>query len=153
MFRSTKTRRSRRLERLPVLPRSESADLESVIAAQAEKIGGVQPKLTVDVSSDGMTLEPSEGGRFIVKPQWQRKHLPQNEHLSMCLARLVGVEAASCALLPQMDGTLVYVTKRFDRVDDYSTQNYHQLDFCQLLSLPQDNKYRSFCRLVHQDHH
>jgi serine/threonine-protein kinase HipA len=112
-----------------------------VIGAQAEKIGGVQPKFTAELSSDGTALVPVEGGRFIVKPQWQRKHLPQNEHLSMCLARLVGIDAARCALLRQSDGTPVYVTKRFDRFDDESSRSRQQLDFCQLLDLPQDQKY------------
>jgi serine/threonine-protein kinase HipA len=119
----------------------ESSSLEAIIGAQAEKIGGVQPKFTVDVSSDGMMFVPAEGGRFIVKPQWKRKHLPQNEHLSMCLARLVGVEVASCALLSQMDGVLVYVTKRFDRIEDNPPRSRHQLDFCQLLNIAQERKY------------
>lgn len=119
----------------------ESSSLESIIGSQAEKIGGVQPKFTAEVSSDGTTLVPAEGGRFIVKPQWKRKHLPQNEHLSMCLARLVGLDVARCALLSQMDGMPVYVTKRFDRFDDDRSRSRHQLDFCQLLDLPQDQKY------------
>jgi serine/threonine-protein kinase HipA len=119
----------------------ESTSLESIIGSQAEKIGGVQPKFTAEVSDDGTTLVPAEGGRFIVKPQWKRKHLPQNEHLSMCLARLVGIEVARCALLSQMDGIPVYVTKRFDRFDDDRSRSRHQLDFCQLLDLPQEQKY------------
>lgn len=119
----------------------ETSALEKLIA-QTERIGGVQPKFTADVSSDGAALLPAkEGGRFIVKPQWERKHLPENEHLSMCLARLVGIEAARCALLLQMDGTPVYVTRRFDRFDDDPDRRRHQLDFCQLLDLPQDQKY------------
>jgi serine/threonine-protein kinase HipA len=119
----------------------ESSSLENIIGSQAERIGGVQPKFTVEVSSDGTALLPAEGGQFIVKPPWKRKHLPQNEHLSMCLARLVGIETAPCALLSQTDGTQVYVTKRFDRFDDDPSRSRHQLDFCQLLDLPQDRKY------------
>lgn len=119
----------------------DSGSVEAIIGSQAEKIGGVQPKFTADLSSDGTALVPVEGGRFIVKPQWKRKHLPQNEHLSMCLARLLGVEAARCALLPQLDGMPVYVVKRFDRFDDDPSRGRHQLDFCQLLDLPQDHKY------------
>ena len=129
------------------------SELDAIIGAQAEKIGGVQPKFTAEASRDGASLVPSEsadGGRFIVKPPspWQRsrraklrRHLPQNEHLAMCLARLVGIEVASCALLSMADGTPVYVTRRFDRTDDDPPRKLHQLDFCQLLELPQDRKY------------
>jgi serine/threonine-protein kinase HipA len=59
----------------------------------------------------------------------------------MCLARLVGIEVASCALLLQMDGIPVYVTKRFDRIEDDPHRSRHQLDFCQLLDLPEAHKY------------
>lgn len=120
----------------------ETTDLETLIAANAGKIGGVQPKLTLDVTADGTALEPAGDGRFIAKPQWpQRRHLPQNEHLSMSLARLVGIDAAACALLHQRDGATIYVTKRFDRIDDDPSWNYHLLDFCQFLDLSQDQKY------------
>lgn len=120
----------------------DAASIESIIGAQVEKIGGVQPKFTADLSDDGTALVPREGGRFIVKPQWpKRKHLPQNEHLSMCLARRVGIDAASCALFPTSDGTNAYVTKRFDRGDGDPPTVYQQLDFCQLLDIPQDQKY------------
>jgi serine/threonine-protein kinase HipA len=138
----------------PTIPRVgvHPSGLETVIGSQIEKIGGVQPKFTADLSIDGTSLEPSrgEGGRFIIKPPWQlprgskrRMHLPQNEHLSMCLARLLGIDVASCALLPMEDGTLAYVTKRFDRTDDDPPQSLHQLDFCQLLDLSQEQKIRS----------
>lgn len=122
----------------------DAASLEAVIGAHLAKISGVQPKFTADASSDGSRLVPSElpeGGRFIVKPQWRRKHLPENEHLAMCLARLVGIEVAACALLQQTDGATTYVTRRFDRDDSDPPRSLSQLDFCQLLNLPQDAKY------------
>lgn len=131
--------------------RVNSCDLEAVIGAQVDRIGGVQPKFTVDVGSDRTSMVPTMGareGRFIVKPPslWKQPrpskpelHLPQNEHLSMCLARLVGIEVAPCALLALMDGIPVYVTKRFDRTDDDDQPGSLPLiDFCQILDLPQD---------------
>lgn len=45
----------------------ESSSLETVIGSQAEKIGGVQPKFTAEVSDDGAALVATEGGRFIVR--------------------------------------------------------------------------------------
>jgi serine/threonine-protein kinase HipA len=119
---------------------ADPASLEQIIGSQAEKIGGVQPKFTAEIDVGG-SLIPAEGGRFIVKPQWKRKHLPQNEHLAMCLARFVGVEVAACALLTQQDGVPVYVTKRFDQLDDGSLLRRHQLDFCQILDISQEYKY------------
>lgn len=117
-------------------------EIDELIGAQAEKIGGVQPKFIADVTPDGSSLVPAEGGAFIVKPQWaKRAHLPENEHLSMCLARSVGVSSASCALLTMADGSLAYVAKRFDRDDSIPAVVFHQLDFCQLLNLPQEGKY------------
>ncbi|HET9623167.1 MAG TPA: HipA domain-containing protein [Kofleriaceae bacterium] len=134
--------------------------VRAVIDTQPSKLSGVQPKFTADVSPDGRELVPTSDGRFIVKPEWSsdlvsiqpsdlkgrrpllraRKDLPQNEHLAMCLARLVGLDVAHCALLEQRDGALAYVVKRFDRSDDDGPHS-SQLDFCQLLDLPQEQKY------------
>jgi serine/threonine-protein kinase HipA len=122
--------------------RVSSSEIAEIISAQAEKIGGVQPKFTAEISDDGAGLEPRPGGRFIVKPQVEHiRHLPENEHLAMSMARAAGIEVPEFALLSLVDGVPVYVCRRFDVNEGTTTGHLHQLDFCQLLELPAEQKY------------
>lgn len=127
----------------------ESTGLAQIAAAMGgiERLDGVQPKFSADISGDGKELVPTENGAFLVKLPWPhehrrpRNHLPENEHASMCMARLVGIDVASCALLPARNGRQVYVTKRFDRATGEFPVSYALLDFCRILELSQEQKY------------
>ena len=124
---------------------------EKVLHELAEKsvnqkiaVTGVQPKLS-------LTLEKQKGkprltivglwGEYILKPQHPNfPFMPQTEDLTMHLASLFKIEVCEHALIRSTAGELVYVAKRFDRVNGKKT---HVEDFCQLSELLTENKYKS----------
>ena len=71
--------------------------------------------------------------------------LPQNEHLTMRLAVLAGIDVPKFGLLRLHDGSLSYVIKRFDRCDDGSKLQVE--DFCQLSEKPLRDKYSGSAEL------
>lgn len=104
-------------------------------------LSGVQRKVSLGVSVDRATLHvAAERGRYILKPQATTfPALPENEHLTMCLAERVGIEVPPRALLRLTDGTLAYLVRRFDRKDDGSKRRLE--DFCQLAEKSPKEKY------------
>ncbi len=94
-------------------------------------LAGVQLKLTGDISGDRLTL-PGRGssGRCIIKlPAKEYPGLPEVEYAAMQLASAVGVNTATCRLVPRnavegipgeflAHGDSVLVVRRFDRSDD-----------------------------------
>jgi len=118
-------------------------DLYALAAEMAGKmsISGVQEKVSVRLSEDGSKLEVAKtGGRYILKPEPIRfSALPQNEHLTMCLASLVDIETPPFGLTRLKDGALAYVIKRFDRLDNGGKLAVE--DFCQLSEARLKDKY------------
>lgn len=106
-------------------------------------LSGVQRKISVGLVTDRMTLQVAiAGGRFILKPQASVfPQLPENEHLTMRLAHLFGLEIAPCGLFPLADGSAAYVVRRFDRTGD--GRKVRAEDFCQLMELSLREKYQS----------
>lgn len=104
-------------------------------------ISGVQQKLLVSLTADRTGLEVTpRGGRYILKPPVATfAEIPANEHVTMRMARLVGIEAPACALLELNDGSLAYIIRRFDRQEDGT--KLQQEDFCQLAQLSPSRKY------------
>lgn len=128
-----------------VLPRLELSlpALMRVATDMAGKmsISGVQEKVSLKLSRDTLRLEvaPTDG-RFILKPEPSRfAFVPQNEHLTMNLARLVGIEVPRFGLFELADGAVAYLVKRFDRLDDGTKLPME--DFCQLAGKPLRDKY------------
>lgn len=113
------------------------------IINQRISITGVQPKLSV-------TLEKGKGnnrltvvglwGEFILKPQHEKFPLmPETEDLTMHLATLFGIPVCDHTLLRASDGSLVYIARRFDRLQG---EKIHMEDFCQLSEFLTENKYK-----------
>lgn len=104
-------------------------------------ISGAQEKISLRLSDDEsqLVIAPS-GGRYILKPDPARfSFVPQNEHLTMCLAALTGIEVPPFGLVELQEGAVAYLVKRFDRLDEG-----HKLaveDFCQLAGKPIRDKY------------
>jgi len=121
----------------------ELSELYAVAAQMAGKmsISGIQEKISLKLSKDMSKLEVAEtGGRFILKPEAARfSFLPQNEHVTMRLASHVEIETPPFGLLPLKDGTLAYLIKRFDRLDNGGKLQVE--DFCQLGEKPMRDKY------------
>ena len=100
-------------------------------------ISGAQPKASLRLSADRSALFPTDhDGTYLVKPELLTyAGAPENEHLTMCLARLVGLRVAECGLFKLKDGTFAYVTRRFDRVGP-PIRKLRFEDFCQLSGRP-----------------
>ncbi len=127
----------------------ELGELYAVAAQMAGKmsISGIQEKVSLRLSPDKSRLEvAATGGRYILKPEPSRySALPQNEHVSMCLASVVGIETPPFGLIRLKDGALTYIIKRFDRLDDGTKLQVE--DFCQLGEKRIKEKYEGSAEL------
>ena len=125
------------------------SELHKIAAKMAGKmsISGIQEKVSLKLSSDKARLiVATTSGRYVLKPESSRfPSLPPNEHLTMRLASLVGIEVPRFGLLRLRDGSLSYVVKRFDRSDDGSKLRVE--DFCQLAAKPLRDKYSGSAEL------
>lgn len=103
---------------------------------------GVQKKLSLSTSASAgnsrLTVVGLDG-RFILKPSSDGfPEMAANEHLSMKLAKSLGIPVAECGLVFLASGELAYLTKRFDRKENEKIQ---MEDFCQLSEKMTDKKY------------
>ncbi len=110
-------------------------------------LSGIQKKISVGLSADRETLQvASGGGRYILKPQTEAyPYLPENEHLTTQLARLLKIEVAPNALVALPDGSWAFVVRRFDR--PAQGNKLLQEDFCQLAELAPKQKYEGSAEL------
>jgi serine/threonine-protein kinase HipA len=119
-------------------------ELQSEALARADKmsIQGVQPKLSavLDVANNAFKLVDN-GGLFILKPQSALyEQAPENEDLSMRMAKVLGIEVPLHGLVYSKDQSLTYFIKRFDRGP--RKQKIAMEDFAQLAGLDRETKYR-----------
>ncbi len=132
----------------PVLPykMDDMATLAKQIVERSVTIPGVQPKLSMGIIND--VLDDTAKGRmiildaldrlFILKPQNENyPFMPENEHLSMLLAELFGINVVPSTLIRLASNELCYLTKRIDRTDE--NKKIHMIDFLQILEL--EDKY------------
>ncbi len=106
-----------------VPPRSDMTS-EALLAEQQGRLSlsGMQEKYAI--IQDGRTLRltvKGERGTHILKPVVSNDrlkrtaHMPANEHLSMQMAeQIFGIETAANGLVMLEDGSLAYLTRRFD---------------------------------------
>jgi serine/threonine-protein kinase HipA len=67
--------------------------------------------------------------------------IPENEDLTMRLAKIVGIEVPLHGLVYSRDGSLTYFIKRFDRIG--KNKKRAREDFAQLSGESRDTKYNS----------
>ena len=105
-------------------------------------IQGLQLKLSAVLRvSEGRLEIVDRGGRYILKPQSvDYPELPENEDLTMHMAKAAGIEAPLHALLRSSDGSMTYFIKRFDRE---GRTRVPLEDFAQLTGESRDTKYDS----------
>lgn len=108
-------------------------------------ITGVQPKLSLWLMKrkhEGLRFTVVDSrSNFIIKPQSETyQALPENEDLCMHLAEIFGIETARHSLIRLQSGALAYITKRFDRKNEYKIASE---DLCQLSEKLTEYKYRS----------
>lgn len=104
-------------------------------------IQGVQPKLSAVLNKKKQVFEIVEQrGIFIIKPQHDTYfEMPENEDLTMKMARLVGIETPLHGMMWCKDGSLSYFIRRFDRI--HKKEKLAVEDFAQLAGMTRDSKY------------
>lgn len=115
---------------------------EAASRAVKMSIQGFQPKLSAKLSVKQQNLNVVDcGGTYIIKPQSELYiQVPENEDLTMKMAKIFGIQVPLTGLVYSKDGSLSYFIKRFDRYGHKS--KYHQEDFAQLTGNTRDTKYR-----------
>lgn len=135
---------SRKLTRLEDLPYTAAQQRrEAIRRAGKMSIQGVQPKLSAVLNVEQSTLEIVEsGGRYIIKPPMSEyPEVPENEDLTMKLAKAAGLAVPFHGLIYSKDDSLSYVIRRFDRTGRAGKVPLE--DFAQLLGHDRDTKYGS----------
>lgn len=81
-------------------------------------IQGVQPKLSAKLSVKKQIMEiVSQYGDYIIKPQSEIfKQVPENEDLTMKMAKSFGIEVPLTGLIYAKDGSLSYFIKLVNRI-------------------------------------
>ena len=136
----------------PELP-YDLEELENLAATnvlESVAVPGVQPKLSMDreTTKDGgrLTIVGLRGAYILKPPSSEYPYLPENEDLTMSLARLAGIDVAPHGLLPLASGELAYVTRRMDRTIARGRKIVplvrHMEDFCQITEHLTEHKYR-----------
>lgn len=121
-----------------------AVELRQEAANRAKKLSiqGVQPKLSASVSIVDQEFKiVDQFGTYIIKPQNDLfPQLPENEDVTMRMAKAFGLEVPFHGLLYGKDGSLSYFIKRFDRYG--KGKKWATEDFSQLTGNTRDTKYR-----------
>lgn len=120
---------------------AEEQRAEAKMLATKISIQGVQPKLSAILNIKDTRFEIVEsGGKFILKPQLQHySQLPENEDVTMRMARMAGLEVPLHGMIWSKDHSLTYFIKRFDRVGHKDKVPVE--DFAQLAGMTRETKY------------
>ena len=131
----------------PELPYSETQmeELAFQVVRSHVTVTGVQPKISLDISSGQNKNEPKRftivglWGGYILKPPTQNYLLlPEVEDLTMHLASIAKIEVVPHSLIRLKSGKLAYITKRIDR---QKNGKLHMEDMCQLTEKLTEDKY------------
>lgn len=126
---------------------SEMEILAKEVIETSISVPGVQPKLSLsfvkekleDGTRGRLTVLEALGGNYILKPQnVVFPQMPENEHLTMKLAELLGIQTVISSLIRLKSGELSYITKRIDRT---ASRKIHMLDMFQITEA--FDKYKS----------
>ena len=108
-------------------------------------VTGVQPKISLDISSGQNRNEPKRftivglwGGYILKPPTEQYPQLPEVEDLTLHLASIAKIEVVPHSLIRLKSGNLAYITKRIDR---NKNSKIHMEDMCQLTEKLTEDKY------------
>jgi serine/threonine-protein kinase HipA len=126
---------------------AEMNSLAKEVVNRSVTVPGVQAKLSMglveEVQKKGkyrLTIVGELGGKYIFKPPTvDYPEMPENEHLTMRIAELLGVDVVPSSLIRLKSGELAYITKRIDRTTDGA--KIHMLDMYQITEA--FDKYRS----------
>ncbi len=113
------------------------------LRADKMSVQGVQPKLSAILHiREGRFEIVDRGGRFLLKPNPPPfVEVPANEAVTMAMAQAGGIDVPVHGLVRAIDGSWVYLIKRFDRLG--RSGKLHQEDFAQLSGATRETKYES----------
>ncbi len=125
---------------------SQMDELAKNVVERSVSVPGVQAKLslslvrkTKETADKRLTIVGALGGQYIFKPPSEHyREMPQNEHLSMRIARSFGIRVVPSSLIRLASGELSYITKRIDRSD--SGEKIHMIDMFQITEA--NDKYK-----------
>ena len=126
------------------LNKEQLETLAKEIILKSIAVTGVQPKLSLQLEktrneTPRLTLVGLYGDYILKPPSEQYPCLPENEDLTMHLAKVAGIRTAAHSLIRLSSGELAYITRRFDRQNG---QKIAVEDFCQLSETLTEHKYR-----------
>jgi len=114
-------------------------------------ISGVQRKAKVFLDESRCELviaDRDHPSTLILKPHIERHpSVPENEHVSMLIGRLAGLDVPPCGLFHLADGALGYLIRRFDRSAERPPKGLRKEDFCQLAGKRPEGKYEGSAEL------
>jgi serine/threonine-protein kinase HipA len=119
---------------------AQMAELAASIIQRSVTVPGVQPKLSLTLVSKALdeggkgrlTIADALGGNYILKPPYtEYPQMPENEHLTMRIAEVFGLNVVPSSLIRMSSGELAYITKRIDRTA--AGTKIHMLDMFQIL--------------------
>lgn len=124
---------------------AELSELAKKSVKQRVTIPGVQAKLSLEIERQSKEARKLTivglWGRFILKPPSNRwPELPENEHCTMLMAEVAGIETVLCGLIRLKSGELAYITRRIDRDDNGF--KFAMEDMCQLSERLSEDKYK-----------
>lgn len=116
---------------------------EAVDRVGKMSIQGVQKKLSAQLRIKAGCFEiVDQNGHYILKPQSDiYPELPQNEAITMSLAKTIGLETPVHGLVYSKDNSMTYFIKRFDRAGH--NKKLALEDFAQLSGVDRHTKYNS----------
>lgn len=132
----------------PVLPYSEDEmyELGTQVIKSHSAVTGVQPKLSLHLEKNRNRNLPQRftivglWGSYILKPPFELyPELPELEALTMKLSAASGIQTAPHSLIRLKSGTLAYITKRVDRLQN---KKLPMEDMCQLTERLTEHKYK-----------
>ncbi len=116
---------------------------EALTRAGKMSIQGVQTKLSAQLKvKEGKFELVEQYGHYILKPQSEHyTELPENEAITMTMAKMINLEVPVHGLVFSKDNSLTYFIKRFDRTGHSNKLAVE--DFTQLSGFSRDTKYNS----------
>lgn len=130
------------LNELKPLPYTQKEQIQEAQKRMTRmSIAGVQPKLSAQLSIKDSTFKiVHKYGSFILKPPLPNyDQVPENEDLTMRMAKACGIEVPLHGLAYAKDDSLLYFIKRFDRVG--KSGKIHVEDFAQVAGMSRETKY------------
>jgi serine/threonine-protein kinase HipA len=120
---------------------AEEQRAEAMARATKISIQGVQPKLSAALNIKEYKFDLVDtGGKYILKPQHHIfLQLPENEDVTMRMAKAAGINVPLHGMIWSKDKTLTYFIKRFDRKGHKDKIPVE--DFAQLARMTRETKY------------